>query len=538
MDNVFSIEFGRRAQRIKAMCDNPLLVLGAKEYYKTRPVEFINDWVVTYDPRNASSPEKPTTMPFKLFPRQAEYVLWLQDRITNKLGGCVEKCRDAGITEVSTAFSIWAWLFVDGFSIGWGSRKEMLVDRIGDPDSIFEKVRSKIKYLPNIFMPKGFNEKEHFNYMKIINPDNGNTITGEAGVNIGRGGRKSMYFVDESAHCDKQEAIAAALGDNTNCEIHISSVNGMNLFYRRAKSAGGDNTFIFDWRDDPRKGEEWYDKRRSDAEDKGLSHIFSQEVDRDYLAAVEGIMIKPEWLRSCIDSHKKLGFEPEGITQCGVDSSDEGGDIDAITTRKGSVVIHNENWNCAGDHDLSAGKSVDIGIGIGADKLYYDSIGIGAGFKTAIKHIDNIPFEVDGWNAGGAVVNPDERVYQDNDKEEDKRTNKDFFMNAKAQGWWDIRDRARKTHLAIVTGKEYHPDELLSFCLDSLGRGRIEHLIGELASPKMKYSNGKVRVESKAEMKMRELQSPNDADSLIMAFVSKNPEKQPIGVLAPRRYRR
>lgn len=538
MSNDYAIEFGKRAKRLQSLNCSSLLVHGAKEYYKTRPVEFINDWVITYDPRNASSDVKPTTMPFKLFPRQAEYVLWLQDRVVNNLGGCVEKCRDAGITEVSTAFSIWAWLFVDGFSIGWGSRKEMLVDRIGDPDSIFEKIRSKIKYLPSVFLPEGFNENDHFNYMKIINPDNGNTITGEAGINIGRGGRKSMYFVDESAHCEKQEAIAAALGDNTNCEIHISSVNGMNLFYRRAKSAGGENTFIFDWRDDPRKGDEWYEKRRADAEEKGLSHIFSQEVDRDYLAAVEGIMIKPEWLRSCIDAHKKLGFEPEGITQCGVDSSDEGGDIDAITGRKGSVVIHNENWNCAGDHDLSAGKSVDIAIKIGTDKLYYDSIGIGAGFKTAIKHIDNIGFEVDGWNAGGAVVNPDERVYQDSENDEDKRTNKDFFMNAKAQGWWEVRERARKTHISIVTGKKYHPDELFSFDSNLLGRARIEHLIGELASPKMKYSNGKVRVESKAEMKLRELQSPNDADSLIMAFVSKQEEVKPMGMLAPSRYRR
>lgn len=532
----FAKEFKERARRINNMKDNPRLIHGAKVYYNTRPVEFINDWCTTYDPRNASVKDKPTLMAFKLFPRQVEYVEWLLDRIENKRGGTVEKCRDAGITEVSTAFSVWAWLFMDGFSVGWGSRKELLVDRIGDPDSIFEKLRNKIRFLPSFFLPEGFSETHNFNYMKIVNPLNGNTITGEAGINIGRGGRKSMYFVDESAHMEKQEAVAAALGDNTNCEIHISSVNGMNLFYKRAKAGGGKDNFIFDWRDDPRKNQEWYDNRKQDAENKGLLHVFSQEVDRDYLAAVQGIMIKPSWLKACIDAHIKLNFDACGITQAGVDASDEGGDIDAITIRKGSVVIDNHNWNCAGDHDLSAGNANGYALACGVDQLVYDSIGVGAGFKTAMKQIEGVNYLVDGWNAGGGVVDPTFRVYEDVEGNEDKRTNKDFFMNAKAQAWWDVRERARKTFMAITNGKEYHPDELLSFDSSRLGMAKIEHLIGELSSPKMQYSNGKVKVESKKEMKDREIDSPNDADSLVMAFVKPNNEASSL-IFAPSRFR-
>jgi len=533
----FAKEFKARAKRINEMKGNPRLINGAKEYYKTRPVEFINDWCTTYDPRNASVKDKPTLMAFKLFPRQEEYVLWLLDRIDGKRGGSVEKCRDAGITEVSTAFSVWAWLFMDGFSIGWGSRKELLVDRIGDPDSIFEKLRNKIRHLPSFFLPEGFNENNDFNYMKIINPKNGNTITGEAGINIGRGGRKSIYFVDESAHMEKQEAVAAALGDNTNCEIHISSVNGMNLFYKRAKANGGKDTFIFDWRHDPRKDQEWYDNRKRDAEEKGLLHIFSQEVDRDYLASVQGIMIKPAWLKACIDAHKKLSFEPSGVTQAGVDASDEGGDIDAITIRKGSVVIDNHNWNCGGDHDLSAGKAHGYALSKSVDQLVYDSIGVGAGFKTAIKQIEEVSYKVDGWNAGGAVVDPDDRVYNDSDGNEDKRTNKDFFVNAKAQAWWEIRERARKTYLSVTTSRQYDHDELLSFDSDSLGHAKIEHLIAELSSPKMQYRNGKVKVESKDEMRKREIDSPNDADSLVMSFVKLEAKNVAMGMMIPKRLR-
>jgi len=533
----YKSEFQNRLDRLKAINSSPKVAFGAIQYYKQNPVEFIKHWCTTYDPRNASSEEKPTTMPFILFPRQEDLINWAMNHISNKSGGAIEKCRDAGATETLTAFSVWAWLFLDGFSIGWGSRKEMLVDRIGDPDSIFEKLRNKIRHLPKFFLPDGFSENEHFNYMKIINPDNGNTITGEAGINIGRGGRKSIYFVDESAHCDKQEAIAAALGDNTNTEIHISSVNGMNLFYKRAKANGGKDTFIFDWRQDPRKDQEWYDKRKQEATDKGLLHIFMQEVERDYAAAVEGIMIRPDWLRACIDAHKKLNFEATGITQYGTDVSDEGGDIDAITGRKGSIVNYIDSWNCAGDHDYSAGKATDIAHSNNADKLIYDSIGVGAGFKTAIKHIENIDCEVIGWNAGGAVINKDDRVYNDDESEEDKRTNKDFFMNAKAQGWWNIRERARKTFMAIENGKEYHPDEMISFDLGALGFEEIESLISELSAPKMKYSNGKVKVESKQEMKDRGIDSPNKADSCIMAFVEAD-EPESVGLVMPSRFRR
>ncbi len=509
--------FQQRLKRVSSLRANPVLVFGAKEYYKDKPIEFIEDWLITYDPRN-SARDLPTTMPFMLFPRQREYIEFLTSMIEQKEDGTIEKCRDAGVTEVSTAYSVWAWLFVSGFSIGWGSRKELLVDRIGDPDSIFEKIRSKIRFLPEFFLPKDFNEKEHFNYMKIINPENGSTITGEAGVNIGRGGRKSVFFVDESAHCDKQESIEASLGDNTNTQIHISSVNGQNLFYKRAKMHGGKNTFVFDWRHDPRKDQDWYDKRKADAQAKGTLHIFNQEVERDYLAAVEGIMINPAWLRACIDAHKKLKITDSGVTQFGVDASDEGGDIDAIVGRKGSIVFYNENWNCNGDHDYSAGKANSIANSKKADALIYDSIGVGAGFKNAIGNINNVSYQVNGWNAGGGVEDPDKRVYKNDDGEDDKRTNRDFFLNAKAQAWWEVRERARKTYLSINMNKEYNESELLSMDSERLGMDRIDHLISELASPKMEYANGKVKVESKKDMKARGLDSPNDADAFIMAF--------------------
>lgn len=170
---------------------NTEMVASAKNYYKTRPVEFIEHWGITYDPRNAGT-EFPTTMPFVLFPRQAELIEFIIECVKDKESGAIEKCRDAGVTWIVVNVSVWMWLFMEGSSVGWGSRKESLVDKIGDADSIFEKIRMVINGLPSFFKPDEYDERKHSAYMRILNPYNNSSITGEAGDSIGRGGRKSQ----------------------------------------------------------------------------------------------------------------------------------------------------------------------------------------------------------------------------------------------------------------------------------------------------------------------------------------------------------
>ena len=77
-------------------------------------------------------------------------------------------------------------------------RKELLVDRLGDMDSIFEKIRYTVKMLPGFLLPRGFDLNKNCSYMKLLNPETNSSITGEAGDNIGRGGRKLIYFKDEA----------------------------------------------------------------------------------------------------------------------------------------------------------------------------------------------------------------------------------------------------------------------------------------------------------------------------------------------------
>ena len=50
---------------------------------------------------------------------------------------------------------------------------------------------------------------------------------GEAGDNIGRGDRTTLYLVDEAAFLQRPLLIDAALSQTTRCRIDLSSVNGM-----------------------------------------------------------------------------------------------------------------------------------------------------------------------------------------------------------------------------------------------------------------------------------------------------------------------
>ena len=98
----------------------------AFEYYRDKPVEFINDWVITFDPRLKDN----KFIPMILFPRQIEFLNWIEDRYRNNENGICEKSRDSGMSWLAMAWSIHKWIYEDGFSAGFGSRKADFVDKL------------------------------------------------------------------------------------------------------------------------------------------------------------------------------------------------------------------------------------------------------------------------------------------------------------------------------------------------------------------------------------------------------------------------
>lgn len=183
----------QRRDRLLRLRAEPELVPGLWEYYRTNPVAFITDWGCTSDPRNVEV-GLPASVPFVLFPKQEEYIGWIYDRWKGREKGLVYKSRDMGVSWCCVAFAVWMWIFYPGVVIGFGSRKEEYVDKLGAPKALFWKVREFIKLLPAEFRPKDWDGP----FMRILNNDNGSAIVGEAGNSIGRGDRTSCYFVDEA----------------------------------------------------------------------------------------------------------------------------------------------------------------------------------------------------------------------------------------------------------------------------------------------------------------------------------------------------
>lgn len=503
-----------------------LMLYGAREFYRNDPASFILHWVDTYDPRLAGT-DLPARLPFVLFKRQREFVEFLRACVSGEADGLVEKCRDVGATWCAVAFSVWAWLFLPGASIGWGSRKEQLVDRIGDADSIFEKMRIVIAGLPREFLPTGFVASEHATYMRIVNPENGATITGESGDNIGRGGRKLAYFKDESAHYEHAEKIEAALTDNTRVQVDISSVNGIGTVFDRRREAGAEwaagsgvvkgrtNVFVFDWRDHPAKTQAWYDQRREKAINDGLLHVFAQEVDRDARASLEGVIIPALWVRAAIDAHKVLGFDDSGGWAAALDVADEGGDLNAFAARKGVVLKVCHDWG-ARDTGQTARIAVDECASLGTIDLQYDCVGVGAGVKAETNRLREEKLLPRGlrlvpWNGGAAVRDPDGRVIPG---DHESPLNADFYHNLKAQAWWQLRRRFELTWRA-VSGKLFgwNADDLISLSSDIPQLRKLEK---ELSQPTASKSVSKLKLI--VDKKPDGARSPNLADGVVMCY--------------------
>ena len=491
-------------------------------FYRDHPVQWINDWGITYDPR---SKKGQNVIPFLLFPRQVEFIQFLQSCLADGESGLCEKSRDIGATWLCCAFSVWLWLFRPGASIGWGSRDQDTVDLKGNPDSIFEKMRIQLDQLPAWMLPRGFDIAKHCKFMTIVNPETKASIKGDAGDNIGRGGRSLIYFKDESAWYEHPEAIEASLGDNTDVQIDISSVHGTaNVFYRRRQAGeiwtpgaviakGMVRVFLFDWRDHPGKTQEWYDNRRAKAEREGMLHVLAQEVDRDYSSSVMRTIIPMAWIKASIDAHKKLGIKDDGEKVAALDVADEGGDKNAFCGRHGVVIKKCQAWG-EGDTGQTAQLGVRLAREMSCTELNYDCIGVGAGVKSETNRMikeDLIPksIKVLPWNAADPPSMAEQRIVPN---DHDSPLIGDFFLNRKAQAWWSARLRFEKTYKAVTAGVEYPHEELVSLSSDMPA---LHAIVEELSQPVWTQNGkGKMMVDKRPDG----ARSPNLADSVIMCL--------------------
>jgi phage terminase large subunit len=470
----YAAVYAERAERLKRLRADPALLASVKAYYADHPADFINDWGMTFDPRNAEV-KLPTTVPFLLFPRQREFIEFVRRKWLAREDWLAEKSRDMGVSWLCVGFAVWMFLFHKGTVVGFGSRKEEYVDRIGDPKSLFWKVRQFIELLPVEFRPKGWDAKSCAPFMRITNPENGAAIIGEAGDNIGRGNRTSIYFKDESAFYERPESIDAALSQTSNCKGDVSTPNGAgNPFYKKRKG-GKVEVFTFHWKDDPRKGPDWYAKQQRELDPV----VLAQEVDIDYEASVTDAFIPG----ALVDAAQAIGpadIEALGLEVWGVDVARFGDDKSVLTKRRGRLVKPQQAWQGIDTMALASEVWAQAKVEKPA-QIAVDVIGVGAGVVDRLKDLSSGA----DWPVQIVGVNTSVRV--------EDGTN----YNLRAKVWEATRDWLKDAPVSL-------PNDAT--------------LKAELCALKYLYRNGLRLIESKDDAKKRGIKSPDFADSLTLTF--------------------
>jgi len=505
--------FEWRMERLQRIRQDPQLLPVLKAFYKDNPAQFIIDWGMTVDPRNVER-GLPARIPFLLFPKQEEWIQWFVERWRNAEPGITEKTRDMGMSWLTVGMASSLCLFNRGVFAGFGSRKEEYVDKIGSPKSLFDKARNFISLLPAEFRG-GWSVKQHAPHMRILFPDTDSAMTGEAGDGIGRGDRTSFYIVDESAFLERPHLVDASLSATTNCRQDVSTPNGMANSFAERRHGGKIKVFTFHWRDDPRKDDAWYAKQVENLD----AVTIAQEIDINYNASVEGVLIPSAWVQAAIDAHEKLGIQPTGQRMGALDIADEGKDTNAFTTRHGFLLEDVEEWSGKGDDIFGTVQKAFMLCDTERLELFrYDADGLGAGARGDARVINEQrkaerqrQITATPFRGSGSPSNPDDEAVPSQDGQPG-RLNKDFFANAKAQGWWSLRTRFQKTYRAVVEGMAYDPDDIISIS------GSIEKrskLISELSQPTYSINGvGKVVVDKKPDG----TKSPNLADSVMIAY--------------------
>jgi phage terminase large subunit len=473
------------------------------------PTYWFDRYAWTFDPRLIGKPGG-AFVPFRLWPKQRELVRFLEDRLNASGEGLIEKSRDVGASYVCAGFALWAWLFKPGFKATFGSRVVDDVDQKDNPDAIFEKLRIILRRLPEWMTPAGFNWGHHNNYMRIVNPENGATITGEGGENMGRGGRSTMYFLDEAARVPNADAVEKALSGNTDCVLWVSSVNGMgNLFARKRHSIlKPHQIFRLHWRDDPRKTEEWAAAKQASFADPTT---WASEYDIDYSASVEGICIPAIWVESC----KRLQtLEPR--LQASNDATtglDVGaGKAKSVAITRAGPVVGIPTSRRDPDTTETALWALDIAKRDRARTLNFDAPGVGAGVSSTLTHNQVDGLAVNAINTG---LPPSERTW------EDGRTSEEMFANMKAEVWWLCRSAAQRTHEHVLHiegkgGKEHPLSDLLAL---PSGDAESDALCLQMSLVKWgKNEKGKIVIEKKDALARRGIASPDHADALMLTW--------------------
>lgn len=466
---------------VKGMCAHPRLGLQT----------FVRDWCWTYDPRNEG--DVPKDLPFVLWPKQAEFLDWWLGLSSQ---GLCEKSRDNGITWLAVYGLLWKFLFVDGYAGAVGNRKEDLIDRSGDTGTIFFKIDYALRMLPPWMQPAGWNRNAHRAHMRISNPENRATITGEAGDNAGQGGRNEDYVLDEFHLMPHDTSVRAGVSKNARRILYIFTGADEDTEATRMVRGGAVPRFTITWKDDPRVGQDYYDAYRKSYGD----FITARQLDVVHGDSGDDKFIPLAWLRRCVG----ITLPPGSLKTAGQDVG--GAEAESVyAERDGGTLKPLVAWR-EPDPSVTAMRAKALGEAGGITALFFDAIGIGAGVGGTIKRAGGT-FACQPIEVGVPASN---RTYPDDDH---RRSAHKRCANLKAEIWLSFRLRVQLT-LRWLDGQapDANPDAMVSLPDDPA-------LLTQLSQVKQRLSDdGRIAAESKKDLAKRGVASPDRADAVVLAF--------------------
>ena len=283
---------------------------------------------------------------------------------------------------------------------------------------------------------------------------------------------------------------------------------------------------VLNWRDNPWFPKELNDQRKWDYENiprAKYDHIWEGKFND----TVDNAIIQPEWFDACLDAHTKLGIEPSGVQVVAHDPSDTGEDSKGLAYRHGIVVKDIQELE-AGNINEGGDWAIAFSIQNKIDAFTWDCDGMGVGlnrqFDTALspKRI-----ELNMFKGSYAPRHPGAVFEKIGDK---VKTNGETFTNQRAQGYWYLRERMRKTYNVVVKGEYIDPEELISISSSIKNLDSVRSEVCRIPTKSNGY--GKIQILSKPEMKKLKIKSPNMADSLMMVmFYEHNAVKKKVSAM-------
>ena len=236
-----------------------------------------------------------------------------------------------------------------------------------------------------------------------------------------------------------------------------------------------------------RISQQWADQRKLQWGEH--SALYQNRVLGEFYAGEEDSVIPLSWVEAAVErwhTWSDGGREDTGLPHTvGVDVARSGTDKTCMAIRQGHVILEVRSYT-HNDTMVTTGRVQNILESDPAMTAIVDVVGVGAGVVDRLRETGA---KVQAFNASARSRNRD-------------RTGELGFINTRAASWWNLREMLDPTFGSNIC---LPPDD---------------DLLGDLTAPKAgePMSGGKMKIESKDEIKKRIGRSTDHGDAVVQAF--------------------